>query len=132
MKRKVDVTLLKRTFTVRTEKDEAYVHSLAAQVVRRLDDVRRQMRTVSTEEAALLVALNLADELAEQQTRSAEARSEVRRHTEAMIAKLTAALLQDGLDHAVPGEDKSRDDQGDDERDERDDAIVVAAAARQA
>jgi cell division protein ZapA (FtsZ GTPase activity inhibitor) len=92
MKRKVDVTVLGHRFTVRTEKDEAYVHGLAAQITRRIEDVRRQMRNASREEQALLVALHLADELLEQTERSAAARAEVRRHTEAMILKLSQAL----------------------------------------
>lgn len=96
VRKKVDVALQGHRFTVKTEKDEAYVHSLAAQIARKIDDVRRQMRNISREEAALLVALNLADELAEERERAGAARSEVRRHTDAMIAKLNAALLQDG------------------------------------
>ncbi len=94
-RKKVDVALQGHRFTVKTEKDEAYVHTLAAQVARRIDEVRRQMRNISREEAVLLVALNLADELAEERDQSSTARTEVRRHTDAMIAKLNAALLED-------------------------------------
>lgn len=96
MKRKVDVALLGHRFTVRTEKDEAYVHSLAAQVARRIEDVRRVMRNASPHEQALLVALHLIDELSDERERAAGARAEVRRHTDAMIAKLSAALAEDG------------------------------------
>jgi cell division protein ZapA (FtsZ GTPase activity inhibitor) len=96
VRKKVDVALQGHRFTVKTEKDEAYVHSLAAQVARKIDEVRRQMRNISREEAALLVALNMADELAEERERASSARAEVRRHTDAMIAKLNAALLEEG------------------------------------
>ncbi len=100
MKRKVDVTLLGHRFTVRTERDEAWVQRLAAHLARRLEDARRQMRTASREEQVLFVALGLADELFEEVERSAGARAEVRRHTEAMIGKLSAVLgeaaLRDG------------------------------------
>lgn len=117
MKRKVDVALLGHRFTVKTERDETYVHALAAQVARRVDEVRRTMRNVSREEAALLVALNLADELAEERERASSARAEVRRHTDAMIAKLSAALIEDGT---APGaiEDDSEE-------------IAIAAVHRQ-
>lgn len=94
MKRKVDVTLLGHRFTVRTEKDEAYVHGLAAHVTRKVEDVRRQMRSASREEQVLLVALHLVDELCEAQERAAERRAEVRRHTQAMVQKLTLALAE--------------------------------------
>jgi cell division protein ZapA (FtsZ GTPase activity inhibitor) len=96
MKRKVDVSLLGHRFTVRTERDEAWVHSLAAHLTRRIEEARRQMRSASREEQILFVALNLADELAEEIERSSSARVEIRRHTEQMIAKLSSALAGDG------------------------------------
>jgi cell division protein ZapA (FtsZ GTPase activity inhibitor) len=106
MKRKVDVTLLGRRFTVKTEKDDSHVHALASQVSRRLDDVRRQVRGASVEEAALLVAMQLADEMADERTVAAELRREIRARTESMVQKLRAALgATDG--HAVDREDDS-------------------------
>lgn len=95
MKRRVDVVLLGHRFTVRTEKDEAYVHSLAAQVARRVEDVRRSMRNASPQEQALLVALTLLEELTEEREHAAVMRADVRRNTESMISKLTAALRED-------------------------------------
>lgn len=97
MKRKVDVVLLGHRFTVRTEKDEAFVHSLAAQVARRVEDVRRAMRSATPHEQALLVALQLIEELTEERERAAATRADVRRHTDAMIAKLSAALVDGEL-----------------------------------
>jgi cell division protein ZapA (FtsZ GTPase activity inhibitor) len=92
VKRKVDVTLLGHRFTVRTERDEAWVQRLAANLSRRLEDARRTMRSASREEQILFVALGLADELFEEMERGASARADIRRHTEAMIGKLSAAL----------------------------------------
>lgn len=97
MKRKVDVVLLGHRFTVRTEKDEAFVHSLAAQVARRVEDVRRAMRNATPHEQALLVALQLIEELTEERERAAATRADVRRHTDARIAKLSAALVDGEL-----------------------------------
>ena len=107
MKRKVDVTLLGRRFTVKTEKDDAHVHSLAAQVSRRLDDVRRQVRGASVEEAALLVAMQLSDELAEERDRGSDLRRDVRVKTEAMVQKLRTALGSGPLDEAIDDESDS-------------------------
>ena len=95
MKRKVDVVLLGHRFAVRTEKDEAFVHSLATQVATRVNEVRRTMRNATAHEQALLVALQLVEELNEERERAVATRAEVRHHTEAMIAKLSAALLED-------------------------------------
>jgi cell division protein ZapA len=105
MKRKVDVTLLGHRFTVRSEKDEAYVHALAGFVAKRIEEVRRQMRNATPHEAALLTALHLADELFEAADRNAASRAEVRRHTEAMIAKLSAALEESDADDAAESEE---------------------------
>jgi cell division protein ZapA (FtsZ GTPase activity inhibitor) len=96
MKRKVDVTLLGHRFTVRSEKEEAYVHALAGFVSKRVEEVRRQMRNCTPHEAALLTALHLADELFEQAERNSSTRAEVRRRTESLIEKLTTALAEDG------------------------------------
>ena len=117
MKRKVDVSLLGHRFTVRTEKDEAYVHGLAAQVARRLEDAQRKMRHASLTEQVLLVALTLADELSEQCERAATTRAEVRQHTEAVIGKLSAALGERDMDRTV---------------DEESDEIALAAVHREA
>jgi cell division protein ZapA (FtsZ GTPase activity inhibitor) len=92
MKRKVDVSLLGHRFTVKTERDEAWVHGLAAQITRRLEEAKRSMRNASREEQILIVALNLADELFEEVERSASARAELRKHTQQMIVKLSQAL----------------------------------------
>jgi cell division protein ZapA (FtsZ GTPase activity inhibitor) len=107
MKRKVDVILLGHRFTVRTEKDEAYVHALAAQVTRRIDEVRRAMKNATPHEQALLVALNLVDELCEERERAAGARAEVRRHTDSIIAKLSTALLAPAV---APAEEENESD----------------------
>lgn len=63
-KKKIEVSLLGQRFTVRSERDEAYVQSLAKLVSTQVEEIRRQTQSNSTQHLALLVALNLADELA--------------------------------------------------------------------
>lgn len=122
MKRKVtvDVTLLGHRMTVRTERDEAWVQRLAAYIARRLEDARRTMRNASREQQVLFVALGLADELFEEVERSADARDEVRRHTQAMIGKLSAALADGALDATAGIVDLE---------DESDEAVAVSRQA---
>ena len=126
MKRKVtvDVTLLGHRMTVRTERDEAWVQRLAAYIARRLEDARRTMRNASREQQVLFVALGLADELFEEVERGALARDEVRRHTQAMIGKLAAAMADGALDGTAGIVDLE------DEPEEA--AVAVAAVSRQA
>jgi cell division protein ZapA (FtsZ GTPase activity inhibitor) len=106
VKRKVEVTLLGQRFTVRSEKDEAYVHGLAGYVARKYDELKRSARTTSRDQLALLVALNLADELFQQIDRAASTRDEVRRHSEALVQKLAAALALAPPDEEEPLEEE--------------------------
>jgi len=96
VKRKVEVSLVGQSFTVRSAKEEAHLQRIAAFVNRKFEDPRRQTRSASTHELALLVALNIADELFEQKASSAEEREEVRRRTERALARIDAALEQPG------------------------------------
>lgn len=91
MKKKVEVSLLGQTFTVKSDRDEAYIHGLANYVGRRIEEVRRQTRAVSTHNVALLVALNLADELFQAEEDAAELREGVRARTTKLIDALKAA-----------------------------------------
>lgn len=126
MKRKVDVTLLGHRFTVKTDRDEAFVRGLAAHVGRRIDEVRRTMKTSPPEAVALLAGLLIAEELFEERERAAGSRADVRRATEAMIEKLTAALGDGALDRLPEPRADVRGSLRDTERD--DDEIVLAAA----
>ena len=92
MKRKVDVTLLGERFSVRSDKDEGHLHALAAQVSRRFEELRRHAKSATTQQLAILLALNLADELAQSEERAAHTRDAARAVTEGLLQKLTAAL----------------------------------------
>lgn len=92
LKRKVEVSLLGRTFTVKSEKDEAYLHQVAAFVNRKFDELRHQTRTASSNDLALLVALNLADELFQSEDRARSTRSELRKRSERLLRSLDSAL----------------------------------------
>ncbi|MCP4501559.1 MAG: cell division protein ZapA [Deltaproteobacteria bacterium] len=95
VKRKVEVTLLGKRFTVRSEKDEAYVHTLANFVARRFEELQRSTRTVSTHDLAILVALNIADDLFQAEERASDNREEVQSRTERLLDNLRAAMEQD-------------------------------------
>jgi cell division protein ZapA (FtsZ GTPase activity inhibitor) len=63
VKRRVEVTLMEQTFAVRTEREDAEVHALGALVSRRFEELRRSAKGATSQQVALLLALNLADEL---------------------------------------------------------------------
>lgn len=92
MKRKVEVSLLGRNFTIKSDKDEAYLHQVASFVNRRFDEIRHQTRTATSHDLALLVALNLADELFQSEDRARSSRAEIRKRSERLLRNLDAAL----------------------------------------
>lgn len=102
MKRKVEVSLLGQRFTVRSDKDEAYLHQVASFVNRKFEELRRQTRTASSHQLALLVAMNLADELFRAEERHAGVRADLRRRSEHVLESIDTALSeisrQDGED----------------------------------
>ena len=91
-KRKVDVSLLGQRFTVRTERDDEYVASLARHVSRQLDEVRKQTRAVSTHHLALLVALNLADQLFQREEELLKLKQGLRVKTNDILQNVKTAL----------------------------------------
>ena len=105
MKRKIDVTLLGQRFSVRSERDEAYVHALAGFVGRRFEELKRVTRASSSHQLSLLVALNLADELFQAEERASLTREEIRKQTGSLVEKLARALAAAEAEAAALGED---------------------------
>lgn len=132
MKRKVDVTLLGHRFTVKTDRDEAFVRGLAAHVGRRVENVRRAMRSSPPEAIALFAGLLIAEELFEERERAAGSRADVRRSTEAMIEKLSAALHDGALDHLVEPRAEVSSVAREDDHDGDDIELAGAPLSRQA
>ncbi|UCD84791.1 MAG: cell division protein ZapA [Deltaproteobacteria bacterium] len=62
MKNSVQVEILGKEFTVKSENDESYVKEIADYVNRKMEEVLKDTRTVATVNVVLLAALNIADE----------------------------------------------------------------------
>jgi cell division protein ZapA (FtsZ GTPase activity inhibitor) len=92
VKRKVELTLLGQRFSVRSDRDESYVQSLAGFVGRRFEEVKRVSRGSNSEQLSLLLALNLADELFQAEERAAASRDQIRQQTANLVDKLSRAL----------------------------------------
>jgi len=63
MSEPVEITLMGRTFSVRTKDKPEQVEAAAALVQARIDEIRQTGSTVSSDRLLTLVALNLAGEL---------------------------------------------------------------------
>ncbi|MDP2345416.1 MAG: cell division protein ZapA [Deltaproteobacteria bacterium] len=103
VKRRVDVTVMGLPLSVRTERDDASMHNLAAQVGRRLEELRRVAKNATTQQLAILVALNLAEELQQERDKTAEL-SGVAQSTLLRVRAALAALDEEGL-----GEEEEED-----------------------
>ena len=63
MSESVDITLMGRTFSVRTKDNPEQVEAAANLVQQRIDEIRQTGTTVASDRLLTLVALNLAGEL---------------------------------------------------------------------
>ncbi len=68
MTHSVDITLLGRTLTIRTQDDPEQVVAAAALVQQRLDELHKLGAAVASDRLLALVALNLAGELLSKQS----------------------------------------------------------------
>lgn len=97
-KKKVEVSLMGQRFTVRTEKDEAYINQLVDELNTQIEDMRLGSRSASTQHLALLIALNLSDELAQRKAELHELKTQIRKRAELALAEVDSALLTLPLD----------------------------------
>lgn len=63
-KEKIEVLLMGQRFTVRSDRDEAYLDHLSQIVNSQVEEIKTHTSTASTQNLALLAALNIADQLA--------------------------------------------------------------------
>lgn len=88
MKRSVTVNVAGQRLVLRTDADEATVHALAAQVGDRMRAAQGQGRAVDTQQVALLVALQLAEELHRERAAIGELKRRIRDKGRALLAQL--------------------------------------------
>lgn len=100
-KRKVEVSLLGRNFSIKSDQDEAHVHQVAALVNRKYEELRHQSRAAPPQDLLVLVALNLADELMQREAQARASRADLRARGQRVLQTLNAAL-GDVAEHDVP------------------------------
>ncbi len=72
MKRSVSVQIAGQRYSLRSDADDQTVKDLAVFVDGRIKDIQRQARTADTQSVAILVAMQIAEELfAEREARAA-------------------------------------------------------------
>lgn len=116
VKRRVDVTVMGLPLSVRTERDDAWVHGLANTVTRRLEELKRGAKNASAQQLAVLLALNMAEELQLEREKNAALSSDLSQLATTTLSRVQAALA--ALDEA-----------DDEEEDEEEAEEVVGAEA---
>ena len=100
VKRRVEVSVMGLPLSVRTEREDAWIHGLAAQVSRRLEELRRAAPRANPQQLAILVALNLAEELQQEREKSAAVVDDAAALATRALARVREALASvgDGMD----------------------------------
>jgi cell division protein ZapA len=83
----VEVTLMGRTFSVRSKDKPEHVEAAAALVQERIDEIRQLGTTVASDRLLTLVALNLAGELIKREDSRGQ-------DIDSLLSGLDAVLLQ--------------------------------------
>ncbi|MBN2358920.1 MAG: cell division protein ZapA [Deltaproteobacteria bacterium] len=87
-RRQMEVTMVGQKFKVRSDADESYVQTLAAYVDKKIADISKQTRTVTTRQVVLLAALDIADEYFRAHQKLKTLRHEVRRRSRRLLDML--------------------------------------------
>ena len=87
-----DVEIFGAVYHVRGEQNPEHLKELAEFVDRRMQDVAQQVATVDTAKIAILVALNIAEELFEVRKRHEGERTEIEERVTALAEELEGAL----------------------------------------
>lgn len=114
-KRRVDVQIMGLPLSVRTERDDAWVHGLANQVNRRIEELRRAAPKATAQQLAVLVALNLAEELAVERERGAALRDDAVTVATMALQRVGEALAALDVAAEIGADLEGADDDGADE-----------------
>ena len=89
MKRSITVTIAGQNFSLHSDNDEKVVKKLAASVDRRIRQINRAGRSFDSQKVAVLAALQLAEELHNEQEQAQAFKKEVRERGRALLKLLS-------------------------------------------
>jgi cell division protein ZapA len=82
------VTIAGQRYTIKSDAEEAYVHSLAALVDAKVREVQASAKAAPAHAVAILAAMQIADELVRERTRRSDLRRRVRESSRSLRAYL--------------------------------------------
>ena len=125
MGRPHEVVLLGKKFKLKSTHDDDYLAELAAYVTAQVGEVQRRGGTVSTLDAALLAALNIADEYHRLKREAEERLAAIGEKTQALLTALEEEN-EPRAEAVASADDASPEDPPDDGADEVADAEPLA------
>jgi cell division protein ZapA len=85
VKRSVSVQIGGVRYSLKTDEDERWVRSIASYVDGKLREVQKGTRTVDTQSAAVLTALQVAEELFAERREARELRRSIREKSQSLL-----------------------------------------------
>ena len=89
MKRSVTVQIAGVRYALKTDEDDRWVKSVASFVEEKIRDVQKRARTPDTQAAAVLTALQIAEELFRERRQASELRRTIREKSQSLLDWLT-------------------------------------------
>lgn len=89
----ISVQIFGHDYKIRGDADEKYIQEMAAYVDEKMKELAANSSLPSSDRLAVLVALNIADELFQERSKSTETFSNVERRADRMITLLEENLL---------------------------------------
>ena len=92
MERFVEVNILGHDYTVKTDAETEYIQEIARYVDKKMSEIVRNTKTVSTLNVAILAALNIADEFFKEMQKREELIQEVEHRSEEIVKTIDSQL----------------------------------------
>ncbi len=84
MKRAVAITIAGQKYTIKSDADDVYVHSLAGLVDGKIKELQKAYKSSSLQAVAVLAALQFADDFVREKRSGSELRKKVRDRSKAL------------------------------------------------
>lgn len=92
MERLVEVNIFGHDYTVKTDSETEYIQKIASYVDKKMSEIVRDTKTVSTLNVAILAALNIADEFFKEMQKRGELIEEVEHRSEEIVKTIDSQL----------------------------------------
>jgi cell division protein ZapA len=92
VERFVEVNILGHDYTVKTDAETEYIQEIASYVDKKMSEIVRNTKTVSTLNVAILAALNIADEFFKEMQKREELIQEVEHRSEEIVKTIDSQL----------------------------------------